>query len=410
VNFGSSKPVILPKLRRSKSHADLNLAKTKPSQPVMPFRVGMKRPNTAIENIPIKRLKPAAPTRAPTSLNIKTQEKKNAIISTLKSSALVTTNLLKRPLVKSNSAGVASSSNAAAKMPLTKAAASYKKPVAVAAAPAPAAVKTKPKIPPYDFKARFLDLKERYDAIKVKNDEQKEQIATLEDQTDNFDTRERELLDNIEKLEFELFEATDAKEKLENELASLKQTNKCLLIKNNALAADLNCKSEDLSDTKEKLADLTKKHDKQTREFEELKKSSGTLKSDFEEASTKLKLAEEQLFSINVERKVLHNMVLDLRGNIRVFARVRPPLKTEEERMLCGWTFNDESSMEINTNELVPSTGARKQTKYDFAFDQVFNPNTTQEDIFDMVSPLIQSAMDGYNICIFAYGQTGSGK
>ena len=32
------------------------------------------------------------------------------------------------------------------------------------------------------------------------------------------------------------------------------------------------------------------------------------------------------------------------------------------------------------------------------------------QKIFEETLMLIQSAMDGFNVCIFAYGQTGSGK
>lgn len=32
------------------------------------------------------------------------------------------------------------------------------------------------------------------------------------------------------------------------------------------------------------------------------------------------------------------------------------------------------------------------------------------EEVFSDMRPLVQSVLDGYNVCIFAYGQTGSGK
>lgn len=45
--------------------------------------------------------------------------------------------------------------------------------------------------------------------------------------------------------------------------------------------------------------------------------------------------------------------------------------------------------------------------KYNFDFDLVFNNQCSQEDVFLEVSALVQSALDGFNVCIFAYGQTG---
>lgn len=41
---------------------------------------------------------------------------------------------------------------------------------------------------------------------------------------------------------------------------------------------------------------------------------------------------------------------------------------------------------------------------------QVFAPDDPQDKIFAETKYLVQSAVDGYNVCIFAYGQTGSGK
>jgi kinesin family protein C1 len=112
-------------------------------------------------------------------------------------------------------------------------------------------------------------------------------------------------------------------------------------------------------------------------------------------------------------RRKLHNEIQELKGNIRVFCRVRPVLQHEEEEP-AKIDFPDENldcrEVVVMGQEQKSSLGTVTTNKYAFAFDRVFGPASDNGQIFDEVSQLIQSALDGYNCCIFSYGQTGTGK
>ncbi|XP_042398267.1 kinesin-like protein KIN-14A isoform X1 [Zingiber officinale] len=101
------------------------------------------------------------------------------------------------------------------------------------------------------------------------------------------------------------------------------------------------------------------------------------------------------------ENRNLYNILQELKGNIRVFCRIRPIFNSQES--CIEYIGNDGSLMVFDPYR-------PHNTRKVFQFNKVFGPQTTQCEVYNETQALIRSVMDGYNVCIFAYGQTGAGK
>ncbi|XP_074661381.1 kinesin-like protein KIF25 [Tubulanus polymorphus] len=142
-----------------------------------------------------------------------------------------------------------------------------------------------------------------------------------------------------------------------------------------------------------------------TEKLSETEKSVKTIQASYTELDEKYTKEKKR-------RKELHNLLMELRGNIRVHCRLRPLLDfdsagQDHDTVGMQGTPSEEIVNPIDEELLVVNTS--KQTKV-FEFDRVLGMSTTQMDVFKDVQPLITSLLDGYNVCIMAYGQTGSGK
>ncbi|KAK6916933.1 MyTH4 domain [Dillenia turbinata] len=144
------------------------------------------------------------------------------------------------------------------------------------------------------------------------------------------------------------------------------------------------------------------------KELEELQEMKEDINRKNEQTAAILKMQGAQLAELEalykeeqVLRKRYFNTIEDMKGKIRVYCRLRPLSEkeiTDKERNVL--TSVDEFTVEH------PWRDDKKQHMY----DRVFHNCGTQEDVFEDTRYLVQSAVDGYNVCIFAYGQTGSGK
>jgi len=128
-----------------------------------------------------------------------------------------------------------------------------------------------------------------------------------------------------------------------------------------------------------------------------------------------LKAAEEsrqKLIKEETERRALFNKYQELKGNIRVMCRVRPVLdeKDGDTARMAYPDVKTSTQIEVTGEEERSSLGRVSRKVVPFEFDRVFSPDAQNDEVFGEISQLVQSALDGYNVCIFCYGQTGSGK
>ncbi|GLC49983.1 hypothetical protein PLESTB_000329700 [Pleodorina starrii] len=169
---------------------------------------------------------------------------------------------------------------------------------------------------------------------------------------------------------------------------------------------------EDLAGAKESRAASDALADTRGAQIAELKASTGR-EAKVENLEGLLAGSERLVYEGELIRRKLHNIIQDLKGNIRVYCRVRPVSAAEA----ADAQHDSDMALDFPPAGDLPGRGitvsapsGQSVQKHSFSFDRVFIPGTSQENVFLELAELVQSALDGHKVCIFAYGQTGSGK
>ncbi|KAG5322828.1 CENPE protein, partial [Pseudoatta argentina] len=90
--------------------------------------------------------------------------------------------------------------------------------------------------------------------------------------------------------------------------------------------------------------------------------------------------------------------------SIKVAIKVRPLIKREKDENLSIQWITNENTIVATDSEF------RKRSDGRFEFDHIFDTNANNNNVFNVVRPIVDAAVNGFNGTVFAYGQTSSGK
>jgi hypothetical protein len=126
-------------------------------------------------------------------------------------------------------------------------------------------------------------------------------------------------------------------------------------------------------------------------------------------------------------RQILQNQLIDIKGNIRVFARIRPLMSNMAANASGGIetaaaaVATSAAASSAGTSTAAPALRIESDaTRYIdsrslghlakvYEYDEVLAQTSTQRDAYAHVAQFIPAIIRGQNLSIFAAGQTGSG-
>lgn len=213
------------------------------------------------------------------------------------------------------------------------------------------------------------------DQLLILEQQQKDRVDELESQITNLERIRKALEEELN------MEKTHSK-KLKSELA--KYTNNSM-----ALETDVKVIKQALSDAEYKLS--------------KAKESGATREDEIMVMQNRLREMEDDLRAGESLRKRLHNTIQELKGNVRVFARVRPKLQRDHTDQVARFVYPDGLNRDGGKQITLESStttaeGKSRDQSYNFSFDRVFGPLSLQDEIFSEIEQLTQSVLDGYNV------------